>query len=186
MSTESLLGLFAVYGYAIVFVAILLDNAGLPIPGELLLLAFGGLARGGELDLFTGVAVATAAALMGDSAAYWGGRCGCHYFLPARVAQERLSPRPLTVVLGRFVVGARLFFAPLAGCSRMAFARFLLMDGLGCLLWAGAFILIGYLAGDHLISAFERGRGLIALAVAGLGATWLILILTRTWRARRA
>lgn len=181
MSSESLLGLFAVYGYGIVFVAILLDNAGLPIPGELLLLAFGGLARGGELDLFAGLTVATAAALLGDSVGYWGGRCGCHYFLPTRVTQERLAPGPITVVFGRFVVGARLFCAPLAGCSRMPFPRFLLMDGLGCLLWAGSFIVIGYLAGDHLVS----GRGFIALALAGLAAAWLIVTLNRLL-ARRA
>ena len=47
MTAEILIGLFVAYGYWIVFMAILLDNAGLPIPGELLLLAFGIVAKDG-------------------------------------------------------------------------------------------------------------------------------------------
>jgi membrane protein DedA with SNARE-associated domain len=57
MSSESLLDLFTAYGYGIVFAAIVLENAGLPIPGELLLLAFGGSARAGQLDPLAGLLV---------------------------------------------------------------------------------------------------------------------------------
>ena len=50
LTAELLIGLFIAYGYWIVFTAILLDNAGLPIPGELMLLAFGVVAKDGHLD----------------------------------------------------------------------------------------------------------------------------------------
>ena len=63
MSVDSLVGLLVLYGYWIVFAAILLDNAGLPIPGELVLVTLGGMARGGLLDPMLGLAVATTAAL---------------------------------------------------------------------------------------------------------------------------
>src|SRR4029077_9668820 len=55
MTAEILIGLFVAYGYWIVFMAILLDNAGLPIPGELLLLAFGVFAKDGLLDPLLGL-----------------------------------------------------------------------------------------------------------------------------------
>src|SRR5437764_102852 len=58
VTAEALMGLFVAYGYWIVFTAILLDNAGLPIPGELLLLALGIAARSGHLDLAVGLAAA--------------------------------------------------------------------------------------------------------------------------------
>lgn len=187
MSGESLLGLFTAYGYGIVFGAILLENAGLPIPGELLLLAFGGIARGGQLDPVAGLIVAAGAALVGDSVAYWGGRWGCGRFLPpASTGRRRFAPGPTTVVFGRFVVGARLFLAPLAGCSRMPYLRFLLFDGVGCLLWAGCFILVGYLAGGHVGNVHERLRAILGAGLGGLGAAWLIIALTRSLRARRA
>lgn len=187
MSGEFLLGLFTAYGYGIVFGAIILENAGLPIPGELLLLAFGGIARSGQLDLIAGLIVAAGAAVIGDSVSYWGGRWGCGRFLPARFkAGGPFSPGAAWVVFGRFVVGARLFLAPLAGCARMPFAKFLLLDALGCLLWAGSFILIGYLAGGHLGGGAERIRAGLAIGLGVLGSTWLIVRLTRHRRSRCA
>jgi membrane protein DedA with SNARE-associated domain len=187
MSAESLLGLLAAYGYRIVFGAILLENAGLPIPGELILLTFGAIARGGELHPIAGLVVAACAALVGDNVAYWGGRWGCGRFLPATSSgRPRFSPGPTTVVFGRFVIGARLFLAPLAGCARMPYARFLLFDALGCLLWAGSFILVGYLAGGHLGETHERIRTILVAGVAGLAVAWLIVGFTRSLRSGRA
>jgi membrane-associated protein len=89
-------------------------------------------------------------------------------------------------VFGRFVIGARLFLAPLAGCARMPYARFLLFDALGCLLWASCFILIGYLAGGSLGEVHERVRTILVAGLAGLAAAWLIIGLTRSLRSRRA
>ncbi len=187
MSGESLVGLFTTYGYGIVFGAILLENAGLPIPGELLLLAFGAISRSGEMDPLAGLAVAAGAALTGDSVAYWGGRWGCGRFLPAASSgRRRFSPGPATVVFGRFVVGARLFLAPLAGCARMPYTRFLLFDALGSLLWAGSFILVGYLAGGHVGEIHGRLRAILGVGLAALGMAWLIIGLGRSLRARYA
>jgi len=54
-----------------------------------------------------------------------------------------------------------------------------IFDGLGCLLWAGCFILVGYCAGGHLGEVHERVRTILAAGLAGLGAAWLIIRLTR-------
>ena len=86
----------------------------------------------------------------------------------------------------KFVVGARQLLAPLAGCARMPFPRFLLFDVLGCLLWAGSFILLGYFAGGSLGGGAERVRTVLAVGLGVIGSTWLIVHLTRRLRSRYA
>lgn len=177
-----LLGLFVAYGYWIVFTAILLDNAGLPIPGELLLLAFGVVAKDGHLDLILGLLVAAAAAMVGDSLGYWIGRLGGNRVLARLGQRPRFRPGNASVVFGRFVIGARVLLAPLAGVTRMPFGRFLLFDGVGCLVWASAFILIGYASGVRL-EVMQQSLRMVSVAaqsliVAALGA-WAITKLVR-------
>jgi membrane protein DedA with SNARE-associated domain len=164
LTAELLMGLFVAYGYWIVFTAILLDNAGLPIPGELLLLAFGVVAKSGHLDLVVGLAVAATAALVGDSLGYWIGRLGGARVLARMGRTPRFTPGHASVVFGRFVVGARVLLAPLAGVSRMPFTRFLAFDAIGCLVWASAFILIGYASGMSL-EVMQQGLRVMSVAV---------------------
>lgn len=174
LTAELLVGLFVAYGYWIVFTAILLDNAGLPIPGELLLLAFGAVAKAGHLDPLLGLAVAATAALVGDSLGYWLGRTGGRRVLARLGGAPRFTPGRATVVFGRFVVGARVLLAPLAGVTRMPFRRFLAFDAVGCLVWAGLFILIGYASGVTLETMQQNlrvvGFAVQALVVASLAA----------------
>jgi len=181
ISAELLIGLFVAYGYWIVFIGILLDNAGLPIPGELLLLAFGVAAKDGYLDPALGLAVAAAAAMAGDTVGYWMGRLSGNRVL-ARLGQPRFLPGDASVVFGRFVVGARVLLAPLAGVTRMPFGRFLVFDSIGSVLWAGLFILIGYASGLS-VEAMQQGLRLVSvtaqsLIVATLGG-WAIARLVR-------
>jgi membrane-associated protein len=86
------------------------------------------------------------------------------------------------VVFGRFVVGARVLLAPLAGVTRMPFSRFLVFDAVGCLVWSGAFILIGYASGVRL-EAMQQGLRVVSLTaqslvLAALGA-WTVTRLVR-------
>src|SRR5262245_66186313 len=71
---EFLTSLVLAHGYLVVFIAVALDCAALPIPGELLLLTIGGLAVQGRLDPMWGVLVATAGVIVADSISYWMGR----------------------------------------------------------------------------------------------------------------
>jgi membrane protein DedA with SNARE-associated domain len=188
LTAELLMGLFVAYGYWIVFTAILLDNAGLPIPGELLLLAFGVAAKAGHLDPLLGLAVAATAALAGDTLGYWLGRTGGTRVLKRLGKAPRFTPGRLSVVFGRFVIGARVLLAPLAGLTRMPFQRFLMFDALGCLAWAGLFILIGY-ASNVTIESMQAGLRVVSLAaqvlIAAALATWGVSRLVTQRRARR-
>lgn len=198
MSPDVLLDLFVQYGYWIIFIAILLDNAGLPLPGELLLLAVGALARTGEMDLGLGFALALLAAVSGDSIGYWMGRLGgqrllhvyCHVTLGSgqcvrnAVAFYRLRG-PATVVFGRFVMGVRAFLAPLAGSARMPYARFLVFDVMGAAIWAGLFVLAGYAVGWQLQGieqGYQSGVRFLTFAFGTSLIVYLAIKLRRRWR----
>lgn len=195
---EVLLSLFAQHAYGIVFTAVVLDHAGLPIPGELLLLIFGALVRRGDLDPALGVMIATAAALGGDGIGYWVGRLtgervlrmycrltlGSGTCVRKAVAYYQLHGRA-TVIFGRFVMGARAFLSPLAGSAGMPFGQFLLFDALGALVWSGLFIGVGYALGWGPEEAEHgmRGVSIALLMVVGVGLiTHVVVKLVRRSR----
>ena len=186
-TAELLIGLFVAYGYWIVFTAILLDNAGLPIPGELMLLAFGVVAKNGHLDVVTGLLVAATAALLGDTLGYWIGRIGGPRVLARLGRTPRFAPGHASVVFGRFVIGARVLLAPLAGLTRMPFHRFVAFDALGCLVWASLFIVIGYASGMKL-ETMQQGLQIVSTAaqcaIAGVIAAWAAKRVVAMRRAR--
>lgn len=198
MSIELLLSLFIQYGYWIVFAGILLDNAGLPLPGELLLLTFGALVRTGDLDWGPGLLAASAAAISGDSVGYWLGRLTgdrvlrtyCRLTLGSgKCVRKAVSyyhhHGKAAVIFGRFVMGMRAFLSPLAGSAGMPFAQFLLFDSLGALIWSGLFILLGYSFGWRLERVHEGYRDGSMMLVTALGvgfAVYLLMKLARRWR----
>jgi membrane protein DedA with SNARE-associated domain len=94
---------------------------------------------------------------------------------------------PFTIVIGRFVAGVRLFASPLAGTGAISYPRYLAWDLLGAIIWAGSFVVLGYLLGDRWRSVVERiglGRAMLIaglILLVGMAATvgW------RLWRRRR-
>ena len=198
MDVDALLALFVQYGYWIVFVAILIDNAGLPIPGELLLLIFGALARNGDFSLGLGVVVASTAALGGDSVGYWLGRLSgdrvlrtyCRITLGSGACLRRAVGYyhrygTATVIVGRFVMGIRALLPPLAGSAGMSYRRFLLIDALGATLWSGLFLAIGYSFGWRLESVRQGYRSGSLVALAALTVALTFYLLAKLLRRRR-
>ena len=170
---DALMTLVLAHGYIVIFVAVALDCAALPIPGELLLLTLGGLAGQGHLDPASGVAAAAAGVLVADALTYWIGRVhGQRVFSKVRLGQ-RWTPGVTTLIFGRFVIGARVMVAPMAGARRLPFARFVLWDAVGAMIWAAAFVIVGYAASANLGAVKEYWSSLtmvmqIAVAVAAL------------------
>jgi membrane protein DedA with SNARE-associated domain len=160
---DALVGLVLTHGYIVVFAAVALDCAALPIPGELLLLTLGGLAGQGHLDPASGIVAAAAGVLVADALTYWVGRLhGQRVFSKVPLGQ-RWTPGVTTLVFGRFVIGARMMVAPMAGARRLPFGRFVLWDGLGAMLWAAAFVAVGYAAGANLTAVKEYWGSLTTL-----------------------
>lgn len=69
-----MIGFFESYAYEAIFVAVLLDTIGLPVPGEIVLLGAGFLVSTGRIALIPAILVAALGAVLGDSVTYWLGR----------------------------------------------------------------------------------------------------------------
>lgn len=173
------------YGYAVLFVWVLGEQVGLPIPSMPLLLAAGALAGNHQLSLILVIGLAVAASLLSDILWYEIGRLrgGRVLRLLCRISLEpdscmrwtenafaRYGVHPL--VVAKFVPGLNTAAPPLADIIGMSRSRFLLFDSLGALLWVGAFVGLGYLFSDqleHIAASIPRlGKWLGAVVGAGL------------------
>ena len=154
---EWLLDLFARYGYAVVFVGVLLENAGLPVPGETVLLAGAALAHFGQLSLGWVIVTAIAGAILGDNIGFLIGRRGGRGLAerhgwrigltPERLREfDRFFARhgPKTVFIARFVTGLRVVGAVLAGGSGLPWPPFLIFNAAGAVVWARRSRVAGY------------------------------------------
>jgi membrane protein DedA with SNARE-associated domain len=184
MSFETLAALVLTHGYIMIFVAVVLDCAALPIPGEILLLTLGGLAGQGLLDPASGVAAAAAGVLVADALSYWVGRLGGQRVF-ARIGLRRWTPGVTTLIFGRFVIGARVMVAPMAGARRLPFGRFVVFDALGALLWAAAFVAIGYAAGANLGALQRSWAGLTVLMQVLVAVAVVAFVVVRLVGATR-
>jgi thioredoxin reductase (NADPH) len=171
------------YGYPVLFAGVLLENAGIPLPGETAVLLAGFLAsEAGEhrLRLWLVIVVTVAAAVLGDNLGYWLGRRWARPRLRAGRRFLLLTPRALrlaegyferfgtwTIFFARFVAGLRIFGALAAGTAGMPWPRFLVANGAGAVTWAVVISLLGYYFGENfgLLHRWLRNGGMIALGV---------------------
>ena len=177
---EWLLDLFARYGYAVVFGGVLLENTGLPVPGETALLAGAALAHYGQLSLTWVIAAAIAGAILGDNLGFFIGRRGGRRIAERHgwrigltaerlVEFDRFFARhgPKTVFAARFIAGLRVVGAVLAGGSGMKWPVFLFYNATGAVVWCTVIACAGYSLA-YSWETLERwiGRsGLMALAL---------------------
>jgi undecaprenyl-diphosphatase len=187
-----LVELFARYGYAVIFVGVLLENAGVPAPGHTVVLAGAFLAQGGRLSIGWVFAVACVAAICGDNAGYWLGRKGGRAIVERHRKLLHLSEArqkwiegfferhgAKTVFLARFVTGLQTVGALFAGMSGMRWPRFFLWNALGAVSWSAAYSAAGYLFGTSW-DALHRWIGHAGLfALATIVAVGAIVILHR-------
>jgi membrane protein DedA with SNARE-associated domain len=186
ISTTTLESLLHHWGYWLVFGAMLLENAGLPLPGETVTLLGGYAAGSGHLNVFGVMAAAAGGAILGDNLGYWVGR-RAGWGLVLRVGRLlRRSPEQMeslrtsflrhagkSVLIGRFVAVLRVLAGPLAGAVHMPYRRFVLFNCLGAVLWAGTMVSLAWLGGRWI--PFERMvEGVVEF---GLGALVLVVVL---------
>jgi membrane-associated protein len=184
------------YGYWAVAAALLLENAGVPAPGETILLLASFLAYSEhELQLGWIIVVATVAATIGDNLGFALGFYGGRPLLERYQSLFRIPPKTLergeslfarfgavTVFFARFVFGMRIIAGPLAGVLRMPWRRFLVFNFLGAAAWVTMISGAGYLFGQHwhrLVRDIKRFDYLV-LILALLGVAWY------WWKSRRA
>lgn len=159
-SLETIQTLAQDYGYWAIFFGIMLENMGLPIPGETVTLV-GGFLAGSEELLYRWVLLsAIAGAVIGDSMGYWVGFYGGWPLLLRlgtllRIEETKLSKireqfsqnADKAVIFGRFVALLRVFAGPLAGIAQMPYWKFLLCNLLGASLWGTAMVTLAFFVG---------------------------------------
>ena len=169
------------HGYLVLFAWVLLEQGGMPIPAVPILLAAGALAGTGRMHLALILTVAVAASLVSDVGWYALGRRrgpGVLHLL-CRISLEPDScvrqtenlfsrSRVAALLIAKFVPGLSTVAPPLAGITRMPPGHFLLFDGLGALVWAGVFAVLGMVFSEELEG--------IALLLATMGS-WLLAAL---------
>lgn len=184
------------YGYVMVALLILLESAGLPLPGESALLLAAAYAGAGHLSIVGVIAAAAVAAVLGDTMGYWFGRRGGRPLIQRygrwlRLDESKLQwiedffarHGPRTVFFGRFVGVLRTYAALFAGISHMHYGTFLRYNAAGGLLWATLFGMLGYLFGQYLgvVEQIVRDAGWIILGLVGI---LLVAALAWRWMAR--
>ena len=178
--------LLASYGYLAVFTLVLLESAGVPLPGETALIA-AAVYAGTEHTMNIGLVIAAAAggAILGDNLGFWIGRKFGRDILVKYGHYVRLDQRKLDIAeylflrhggkivfFGRFVAFLRALAAILAGASHFQPLQFFIYNAAGGIVWATLFGCGGYLLGQSMTSvAGPLGWG--ALAIVCLGGVFL-------------
>jgi len=185
------------HGLPLVFVNVLLEQLGLPIPAIPTLIAAGALSAGGRLSGGLLILLAVFASLIADSLWYLLGRrhgyrilktvCGISLSPDSCVRQtESLFERQgvVSLLYAKFIPGFSTVAPPLAGAVKIGFLRFLFFDAGGALLWAGSGIAAGMIFHRAIdrVAEFLEGMGFWSLVIAGVA---LALFVSWKWWQRR-
>ena len=189
----SILSVAGDVGLPVVFLLIAIETVGIPVPGETALIVAAIAAGRGRLSIEQVIAVAAAAAIIGDNIGFTLGRkLGRRVLLaPGPMLDHRRKViavgepffdrhGPKAVFLGRWVSGLRITAAWLAGANRMPWPTFLFYNALGGIAWAVSVGLLAYWLGhsaEKILHVVGIG-GAAAVVLVGIGL-WLVLRLRR-------
>ena len=180
------------------FVNVLLERLGVPIPAMPAMIVGGAAAAEGEYSLTLIFTLAVVASLLGDAAWYALGRAYgmrvlrllCSISLSADSCVRQTSSHferwgAWTVFLGKFIPGAGSVAPPLAGVMRMDVWRFVILTVAGSALWVGVSVALGVLFArqvTELLAKLEDWGGVALLIVGALVAAYIAL---KWWERQR-
>jgi membrane protein DedA with SNARE-associated domain len=160
---DSLAGPLNHFGYWAVLLFVMIEDFGVPVPGETILIAASVYAGAGRLNVVMVGVIGFVAAVIGDNIGFaighYGGRALVlrwgHY---VRLTEERLNKAEMffnrhgawIITFARFIEGLRQANGIVAGTTGMRWRRFLVFNALGAALWVGTWVSLGYLAGQHI------------------------------------
>lgn len=187
------------FGYLAVGGFIMLEDFGVPVPGETVLIAAAVYAGAGRLSIVAVGMLAVVAAVVGDNIGYaigfFGGRALVERFGKyVLLTTERLEKAEgffarnggKVVVIARFIEGLRQVNGIIAGIAEMPWPRFLAFNALGAALWVGVWASVGYYAGDHIETIYKEFTRYSLYLLMVLAILAAVLILRAVVRRRRA
>lgn len=190
--------LIAQYGLLLVFINVLIEQAGVPLPAVPTMIVAGALASTERLPLAGVVAVAVFACLLADYAWYAAGR----YFgggVMRTLCRISLSPdscvkqsellfqrwRGGVLLLAKFVPGLSTVAPPLVGAMGLRVAPFVLFDGLGSLLWVGVAVTLGYVFATQIDALLETLANAGSVALMLIVCLLALYIVVKWWQRHR-
>jgi membrane protein DedA with SNARE-associated domain len=189
------------YGYLAVAGLVLLEDFGVPVPGETVLILGAVYAGAGRLNVFLVALLGFLAAVLGDNIGFAIGHFGGRPLIERYGRYILLTPERITkttafferhggkiIIVARFVEGLRQANGIIAGISGLHWAKFLIFNMIGAALWVGVWVSIGYFSGSHIDSIYNtaaRYSTYLAIAVGLFIIAWVTRAVVRR-RARRA
>jgi membrane protein DedA with SNARE-associated domain len=177
---------------------VFLEDFGVPVPGETVLIISAVYAGTGRLNVWLVAIIGFAAALLGDNVGFaighFGGRplaerYGKYIFLTPQRLDKAASffdrHGGKVIVIARFVEGLRQANGIIAGITGMHWARFIPFNAIGAALWVGVWVSVGYFSGDHINSIYDTATRYQLYFAIAVGLLILVFIGRRVWRWRR-
>jgi membrane protein DedA with SNARE-associated domain len=165
---DSLAGPLNQFGYWAVLFLVLVEDFGIPVPGETVLIAASVYAGAGRLNVVEVGVAGFAAAFLGDNIGFaighFGGRAlVLRWGRYVRLTEERLAHAEAffkrhggwIITAARFIEVLRQANGIVAGITGMRWRRFLAFNALGAALWTGVWVSLGYLAGGHITTIYH-------------------------------
>jgi membrane protein DedA with SNARE-associated domain/rhodanese-related sulfurtransferase len=195
--TQQLVLALTQYGFTVVFLNVLLDQIGLPVPAVPTLIVAGAVAANGQLSLSALFGGSVAACLIADCGWYWVGR---KYGIRVLKSLCRISLEPdscvsqtqtrferwgvNSLIIAKFVPGLAIIAPPLAGALRIGWPRFIALSTLAAILWVGFGLFAGVIFKtqiEQLLLTLDR----FGSAVIVVGLSLLALYIAFKWWQRR-
>jgi membrane protein DedA with SNARE-associated domain len=175
--------LIAHYGPWAIFTLLLIEDLGIPVPGETALITGALLASQGKLAIEELLPAAWFGAVVGDNIGYaighfggrrlvvrYGQRIGITHARLARIEHFFARFGSAIIVVARFFVGLRQLNGIVAGIGGMAAPRFMLFNAIGAALWVALWGFGVYLLGDQFQKLFNHYGPIVIYVLAGLVA----------------
>src|SRR5690348_3901258 len=195
---NSLAGPLDHFGYWAVLLFVVLEDFGIPVPGETVLIAASVYAGAGRLNVVAVGLVGFVAAVIGDNIGFaighYGGRAlVLRWGRYVRLTGERLDKAEAffdrhgawIITIARFIEGLRQANGIIAGIVGMRWLRFLLFNALGAALWVGTWVTLGYLAGSHIGTIYHYITQYSSYVLIALAVLLVAYIARRMLRRRR-
>ncbi len=186
------------YGYLAVGGLVLLEDFGVPVPGETVLILASVYAGAGRLNIWLVALIGFLGAVVGDNIGFGIGHFGGRPLIERWGRYILLTPERLDkatdfferrgasiIIIARFVEGLRQANGIVAGTTGMHWARFLLFNSIGAALWVGVWSSVGYFSGSHIDSIYATATRYSVYFGIAVGLALIGYITWRVLRARR-
>jgi|SRR5579859_6743745 len=186
------------YGYLVIAFFVLLEDFGVPVPGETVLILGAVYAGTGRLSIWLVGLIGFLAAVTGDNIGFAIGHFGGRSLVERFGRYVFLTPERLDkaagffdrhggkiVAIARFIEGLRQANGIIAGIIGMHWLRFLAFNALGAALWVALWSCIGYFSGNHINAIYKDATRYSTYLAIAFGVLILLWIARLIWRRQR-